>query len=89
MLLRARWFTLGMAVGSLVTLRLARTVRSVLPARLAPGDLADAWRQGRRAMVRREAELRGLPGRPEGARASLELVKPLPERHGAHRPPVA
>lgn len=68
-----------MAVGALVTLRLARTVRSVLPARLAPGDLADAWREGRRAMAEREAELRGVTGLRE-SRPSLELVKPLQER---------
>lgn len=79
MLLRARWFTVGMAAGSVVTLRLARVFRSVAPGRLSPGDLADAWREGRKAMARREAELRGLVGHRE-ARPTLELVKPLTEQ---------
>lgn len=77
MLLRARWFTLGMVAGSVVTLRVARALRSVTPGRLSPGDFADAWREGRKAMAQREAELRGLvvPRRP-----TLELVKPLTEQ---------
>lgn len=68
MFVRIRWFMLGASAGAVGTVKVLRTVRSILPARFGPQDLADAWREGRAAMAEREEELRERYG----------LAKPIP-----------